>query len=213
MKNNYRIINFLRNLFRLLFVLITLKLAAGVCLNIICVFFPSFPISAGGIHFYAESFLKTDISYQLLGSDVFSGQSEVVLRMKEIDSDSFIYRIIRLVDFTIINVLTYFLLKKASSLFTNLAHTYKTSNNFSWDNYRILKRIGFLQLGLWSYGVINGLLFSGILMKDVLVQGVSANFHPALLELPGLISVLIIFVFAEVYRSGIVMQDEAEFTI
>jgi len=213
MKNNSRIINFLRKLFRFLFVLITLKLTAGVCLNIICLFFPSFPIPAGGINFYGEAFLEAETSYQLFGSDLFSGQSEVVLRLKEIESEDLLYRIVRFFDFTIFNLLIYFLFKKASDLFTNLANTYKTSDNFSWDNYRIIKGIGFLLLGLWTYGVINGLLFSLVLVKNVVVQGLSASFHPALLELPGLISVLLIFVFAEVYRSGIVIQEEVELTI
>ncbi|RXQ97578.1 DUF2975 domain-containing protein [Ancylomarina salipaludis] len=213
MKNNFRIINFLRKLFYFLFILITLKLAAGVCVNIVTLFFPSFPITAGDIHFYGEAYLKPEVSYKLLGGDFFTGQSDIALRMKGIESENLFYRIFRLIDFLIVNLLVYFSLKNVSRLFTDLSNNHQTDAFFSWDNYRIIKRIAFLLFGLWTYALINGLLFSFLFVNDVVVQGMNVSFHPSLGNIPGFVTVLIVLVFAEIYRSGIDLKEEAEYTI
>ena len=213
MKNNFRIINFLRKLFYFFFVIVAIKLSVGVCVKLVCVFFPSVPISGGEIHFYGEAYTQSDISYQLLGDVPFSGQSDVALRLRGVKSDDLLYRVVRLFDFAIVNLLALFLLLNAYRLFARFSNNYQIDTFFSWDGYRNIKRIAFLLLGLWIYAIINGLLFSFLFVKNVVVQGLDVSFHPDLVDVPGLLTVLVVFVFAEIYRSGILLKEDAKLTI
>jgi hypothetical protein len=107
----------------------------------------------------------------------------------------------------------FFLFKNAHELFDNLTNSFKIGNSFSQKSYKNIRQIGFSLLVLWAYKILNGILFSEFLLKDLVVQGAEIEFYPDLLEFSSLIVVLVIFAFAEVYRAGVGMQEESELTI
>jgi len=214
MKTNFRIINSLRKVFYVLYWLVVANLVIGTLLNIMGLIFPEFPIGEiGNIHLFSEANFRANTSYSLLVGDVFNDAADVSIRLRRIYSEVFIYKLISFVDATLVMTLLFFSLKNAHELFSNLTNSFKSGSNFSLESYKNIRTIGFFLLGLWIYKILNGIVFSWFLLKDVVVQGMELKFSPEPSELSGLIVVLVIFVFAEVYRSGIVMQEESELTI
>jgi len=189
-------------------------LVVGTLMNIMGLIFADFPM-ADLSHFYfiEEAKFSADISYKLLGGGLFNGESEVFMRFTEIQSDEFSYRLFSFIDKTLVLAILYFLFKNAHKLFDNLCDSFKLASSFSQKSYRNIRQIGFCFLGLWLYKLLNGILFSEFLLKDLVVQGAEVKFYSDLYELSGLIIALIIFAFAEVYRAGVVMQEESELTI
>tara|TARA_R110001583_G_scaffold43936_3_gene139561 strand:- start:2583 stop:3227 length:645 start_codon:yes stop_codon:yes gene_type:complete len=214
MKNNYRIINFLRKLFKVLYWFAVVNLLVGTLMNFMGLIFADFPMAyLKHFYFISEAKFSADVSYNLFGGGFFNGESEVFMRLTEIQSDEFSYRLFGFVDTTFVMTCTLFLFKNAHELFDNLTNSFKSGENFSLESYKNIRTIGFWLLGFWLYGLINGILFSLLLLNNLVVQGIQLNLRPEWSELGNLIIVLIIFAFAEVYRSGIVMQEESELTI
>ncbi len=214
MKNNYRIINTLRKIFYGLYWLAVVNLVVGTFMNVMGLIFPDFPMGEiGDIHLFSEANFRADTSYSLLGGDVFNGAADVSIRLRRMHSAEFIYRLFSFVDVSFIMLSLFFIFKNAHELFGNLTDSLKSGNNFSLKNYKNIRMLGFWLLGLWSYKIINGIVFSWFLLKDAVIQGMELEFSPELKEFSGLIVVLIIFAFAEVYRSGVVIQEESELTI
>lgn len=214
MKNNFRIINFLRKLFYVLFIFAILNLVAGSLMNVMKLIFPDFSMGEiGNIHLFSEANFRADTTYSLLGGDTFNGVADISIRLRRLHSEGFIYRLISFADASFIMLFFFFLSKNAHQLFSNLTDSFKSGSNFSLESYKNIRTIGFLLLGLWIYEILNGIIFSWFLLKDTVIQGMKLKFSPELSEVSGLIVVLVIFVFAEVYRSGIVMQEESELTI
>lgn len=135
------------------------------------------------------------------------------MRFTEIQSDEFSYRLFGFIDKTLVMAILFFLFKNGHELFDNLSDSFKLGNSFSQKSYKNIRKIGFCFLGLWIYKLLNGILFSEFLLKDLIVQGVEIKFYLDIYEVSGLIIALIIFAFAEVYRAGVVMQEESELTI
>lgn len=214
MKNNFRIINALRRIFYVFYWLVVANLVVGTLMNIMGLIFPDFPM-ADLSHFYfiSEAKFSADISYKLLGGGVFNGESEVFMRFSEIMSDKFSYRLLSFIDTTLVMTILFFLFKNAHELFDNLTNSFKLGNGFSQKSYKNIRQIGFSLLVLWIYKILNGILFSWFLVKDLVVQGAEIKFYPDLLEFSSLIVVLVIFAFAEIYRAGVGMQEESELTI
>ncbi len=214
MKNNFRIINFLRQTFQFLYWMVVTNLVAGTLINIMGLIFPDFPF-ADLSHFYfiEEAKFSANVSYELLGSGLFNGESEVFMRFAEIQSDEFVYRLLGFIDKTLVLTILFFLFKNAHELFDNLTDSFKLGSSFSQKSYKNIRRIGVCVMVLWIYKLLNGILFSEFLLKDLVVQGVEVEFYSDLYEVSGLIIALIIFAFAEVYRAGVVMQEESELTI
>jgi len=214
MKNNYRIINFLRKTFYVLYWIIVLNLVVGTLLNIMGLIFADFPMAdLSHFFFLNEAECSVGVSYSLLGGGLFNGESEVFMRLTEIHSNEFSYRLFGFVDTTLVMTILFFLFKNAHELFDNLTNSFKLGNSFSQKSYSNIRQVGVSLLVLWAYKILNGILFSEFLLKDLVVQGVEVKFRPDLSELGGLIIVLIIFAFAEVYRAGVVMQEESELTV
>ena len=214
MKNNYRIINFLRALFYVLFCLAGLNMAAGVLFGLISLCFPDFPFGEiGNIHLFSEANFRSDATYNLLGGDVFNRETDISIRLRRIHSEDFTYRLIGFADSSFIFLCLFFLSKNAHELFSNLTKSLKSGSNFCLENYKNIRTLGFWLLGLWTYKILNGTIFSWLLLKDTVIQGMELKFSPELKEFSGLIVVLVIFAFAEVYRAGVVMQEESELTI
>ncbi|MRT91355.1 DUF2975 domain-containing protein [Ancylomarina sp. 16SWW S1-10-2] len=214
MKNNFRIINSLRKVFYVLYWLVVANLIIGTLLNVMGLIFPDFSMGEiGNIHFFSEANFRADSAYSLLGGDTFNGVTDISIRIRRLYSEGFTYRLISFVDASCIKLFFFFLFKNAHQLFCNLTASFKSGSNFSLESYKNIRNIGFFLLGLWVYKILNGILFSWFLLKDTVIQGMKLQFSPELSELSGLIVVLVIFVFAEVYRSGVVMQEESELTI
>lgn len=214
MKNNNRIINFLRKLFYMLFLISGVNLAGGVIFNLMTLIFPNFPF--GGLNhmdLFSTANFQAETSYTLLGGDVFKGSSEVVLQLKELHSNEFVYLLFGFINNSVFLLIIYFLFKNAYNLFDNLTANFKSGGSFCQSSYRNIRHLGFWMLGLWLYSMFNGILFSVFLLNDVVVEGMKINLFPDLSEFGSLLVALIIFAFAEVYRAGVVMQEESELTI
>lgn len=214
MKTNFRIIDSLRKVFYVLYWLAVANLVVGTLLNVMNLIFPDFYMGEiGDMHFFSEANFRADTTYTLLGSDTFNGAADISIRIRRLYSEAFIYRLFSFVDTTLVMTLLFFLLRNAHELFTNLTNSFKSGSNFSLESYKNIRAIGFFLLGLWIYKILNGIIFSWFLLKDTVIQSMKLKFSPELSELSGLIIVLVVFVFAEVYRSGVVMQEESELTI
>ena len=214
MKNNFRIINFLRKLFYMLFLISGVNLAGGVIFNLMTLIFPNFPF--GGLNqmdLFSSANFQAETSYTLLGGEVFKGSSEIVLQLKELHSNEFVYLLFGFINNSVFLLIIYFLFKNAYNLFENLTANFKSGGSFCQSSYLNIRHLGFWMLGLWLYSMINGILFSVFLLNDVVVEGMKINFFPDLSEFGSLLVALIIFAFAEVYRAGVVMQEESELTI
>ena len=205
MKNNYRIINFLRQLFSSLYWMVVTYLVVGTFINIMGLIFADFPL-ANLSHFYfiEEVKFSVDISYKLFGGGLFNGESEAIMHFTEIQSGEFSYRLFSFIDKTLVMTILFFLFKNAHELFDNLTDSFKLGSSFSHKNYKNIRQIGFCFMCIWIYKLLNGILFSQFLLKDMTVQGVDVKFYLDIYEVSGLIIALIIFAFAEVYRAGVV---------
>lgn len=191
-----------------------LNLAVGLFFNLIGLIFPDFPYGEfGKIHFFNEATFQAETSYALLGGGLFDGSSEIILQLSEIYSNEFIYRLFSCVDSSLVLFIVFFLFKNSYKLFDNLTENFKSGTSFCEKSYRNIRHIGFWILSFWLLGVLNGILFSVFLLKDVVVQGTQLELYPDISALGGLLPVLVILAFAEVYRAGVVMQEESELTI
>lgn len=214
MKNNFRVIKFLRKQFIFLYYLSIFNLILGAMLNVLGMIFPSFSIAElydiryyGGTHLYAPS------SYQLLGSETFNGDAHIRIMLKGIVSSGFNYRLLSFFDNTILSLILAFLFKNAKGFFDNLVEALKTGGNFNHENYLCIKRIGYWFAGFVFYRFVNGILFSHFLLKDVSVLGQKLKLHPNYIEYPLVFFVLVIFAFAEIYRVAVHIKEEGELTI
>ena len=214
MKNNFRIINALRQIFYILYWVVVANLVVGTLLNVMMLIFPDFSMGEiGNIHLFSEANFRADTTYSLLGGDTFNGVTDISIRLRRLHSEGFIYRLISFVDASCIMLFFFFLFKNAHQLFSNLTNSFKTGINFSLENYKNIRTIGFSLLALWIYEILNGIVFSWFLLKDIVIEGMKLKFSPELKELSGLIVVLVVFVFAEIYRAGIEIKEESELTI
>jgi len=176
--------------------------------------FPDFPFGdLSRMHLFSEAKFQAETSYKLLGGEVFKGSSEVLLQLKELHSKEFVYRLFGFINNSVYLLVIYFLFKNAYNLFDNLTTNFKSGGSFCQSSFRNIRQIGFWMLGLWVYSMINGILFSLFLLDDLVVEGMKLDLRPDISEFGGVVVALIIFAFAEVYRSGIVMQEESELTI
>ena len=198
----------------MLFLISGVNLAGGVIFNLMTLIFPNFPF--GGLNhmnLFSTANFQAETSYTLLGGDVFKGSSEVVLQLKELHSNEFVYLLFGFVDNLIFLLIIYFLFKNAYMLFGNLTENFKSGGSFCQSSYQNIRCLGFWMFGLWLYRMINGLLFSLFFIDDLVVEGMKLDLYPDISEFGGFVVALIIFAFAEVFRAGVVMQEESELTI
>ncbi|WP_372644691.1 DUF2975 domain-containing protein [Ancylomarina sp.] len=214
MKNNNRIIKFLRKQFNFIYYLFIVNLIVGGILNVLGIIFPAFPLAElynirfeGGTHLYSPS------SYQLLGSGVFIGDAHIRILLNGITSSGFNYRLLSFFDNTILSLTLVFLFKNAKVFFDNLIETLKSGENFNKENYLRIKRIGYWFAAFVIYRFVKGILFSHFLLKDVTVLGQKLKLHPDYIEWPFVFFVLVVFAFAEIYRVAVHIKEESELTI
>ena len=214
MKNNFRVIKFLRKQFIFIYYLFIFNLIFGAILNVIGMIFPTYTIAElYNIRFDGGTHLCSPSSYELLGSGVFNGDARIRILLNGIESSGFNYRLLSFFDNTIFSLTLVFLFKNAKGLFDNLVEALKSGDNFNNENYLRIKRIGYWFAGFVLYRFVNGILFSHFLLKDVTILGQKLKLHPDYIEYPLVFFVLVIFAFAEIYRVAVHIKEESEFTI
>ncbi|WP_154198657.1 DUF2975 domain-containing protein [Ancylomarina sp. 16SWW S1-10-2] len=108
---------------------------------------------------------------------------------------------------------SFFVFRYAYQIFDDLQKRDKDSNYFSIEIYQRLRKIGFLLLASRLYLFINGAIISWFVLDNFSIMDHDVNFQPDYIYLLSIVKVLVIFVFAEIYRTGIKMKEESEFTI
>jgi len=210
MKTNYRIINFLRILFKVFY---KLSIISFVLLGIGHLIHLFVPINVPEIPFVGTAKLKIDTAYDLLLGGHFNDNIEIGLELGRIQSNDLLYRIIALLNLTTSSLISIFLFKNAWQIFEELHNRKENGSYFSINIYSRIKNVGFLMLVYPIYFFMNGAIISWLLLDNVSFMGQEVHFHPDYTLLTKIISVLVIFVFAEIYRAGIEIKEESAYTI
>jgi len=176
----------------------------------ICLFVP---IHVPGIRFFGIARLNVDTTYDLLLGGHFKENVQIGLDLGRIQSNGLLYRIISLLNLAISGSISIFLFKNAWKIFEELRNLKENASYFSIKIYSRIKNVGFAMLAFLIYSFMNGAVISWLLLENVSFMGQEVHFHPDYTLIREIVTVLVIFVFAEIYRAGIDMKEEAEYTI
>lgn len=209
MKNNIRIINFLRIFFKI-FYKVSIFVFVGWCLVYFVHLFVAFDVP--DIPFAGNTSLKADVTYDLLMGSHYSETIDVAINLGRIHSDDLFYRFITLLNSAITGAILILMFRYAYYIFNEL-HSRKNGTYFSLEVYKWIRKVGFLMLAFPIYFFLNGVIISWFLIDNVLVLGQEVHFQPDYTLFTQVLSVLVVFVFAEIYRAGIEMKEESEYTI
>jgi hypothetical protein len=99
-----------------------------------------------------------------------------------------------------------------TEVFISLDASIKNNEWFSIDNYRSLKRIAYLMIGISLMSIMYNLTYY-FMLDDIMFNSKRVYLLPDLSSLGTLFYVLIIFIIAHVYKEGILMREEQDLTI
>lgn len=169
--------------------------------------------SVPDIPFAGKTYFKADVAYDLAFGSHFNEEIELAVNLGRIHSDDLFYRFMALLNSAISGAILILMFRYAYYIFNELYKREKNGTYFSFEVYRWIRKVGFLMLAFPIYFFINGVIISWFLMDNVVVMGQQVHFQPDYTLFTQIISVLVVFVFAEIYRVGIEMKEESEFTI
>ncbi len=165
------------------------------------------------IPFLGMGTLKGDVAYNLLKGGSFNGNLDLSVSLSTLESSTLFYRFVALFNSIVPGTLLLFIYKHSSDIFKDLSDSHKSRTYFSVDNYFRIKNVGFLLLSYSGYYFISGAIVSWFVLNDVSFMGNELIFNPDYLLLAKIVTVLVVFVFAEIYRAGIEMKEETDLTI
>ena len=171
------------------------------------------PENTASIPFFGTTVLNIDTAYDLVSGDSVSKEVGFTLSLDQIESSGMFYRLIAFFNIAISGVIIIFMFRYAYYIFEELHERGKNGSCFSIKIYHWIRRVGFLMLAKSLYFLINGSVISWYFLDKVFLMGQEVHFQPDYTLLTKIVSVLVIFVFAEIYRGGIEMKEESEFTI
>ncbi|MRT91357.1 hypothetical protein [Ancylomarina sp. 16SWW S1-10-2] len=204
-------INFLRLFFSILYFISILSFVVGGIGYLINLFFDIDSIFQ--IPFSGVAHLKTNAAYSLMGGDSFTGTVDASITIKELIPNTFSYKLVALIDFSILATLLVLSLKYLVSLFGNLSEAKEWTGFFIRENYSLIKKSAVLLLIGTIYGLLRQMIFSWVLLHDTMLLGKSIQFHPDRSNLSAFITVLILFAAARIFKAAIEMKEESEYTI
>ncbi|WP_372644693.1 DUF2975 domain-containing protein [Ancylomarina sp.] len=210
MKNNFRIVNILKIVFMLFYKLSIFGFVIMVFGHLVNLFNPE---NTASIKFLGTTVFNIDTTYDLVSGDSVCKEVGFSLSLDKIESSGIFYRLIAFFDTVISGVIIIFMFRYAYYIFEELHERGKNGNYFSEKIYHWIRRVGFLMLAKTLYFLINGSVISWYFLDNVRLMGQEVHFYPDYTVLTKIISVLVVFVFAEIYRAGIEMKEESEFTI
>ncbi len=210
MRNNFRIINFLRIFFKI-FYKVSIFVFVGWCLIYFVHLFVDFNVP--DIPFAGNTYFKADVAYDLALGSHFNEEIELAVNLGRIHSDDLFYRFITLLNSAISGAILILTFRYTYYIFDELHKREKNGTYFSLEVYQWIRKVGFLMLAFPIYFFINGVIISWFLIDNVAVMGQEVHFQPDYTLFTQIISVLVVFVFAEIYRAGIEMKEESEYTI
>lgn len=109
-------------------------------------------------------------------------------------------------------ILIFLILKEMTEIFISLDSSIKNNEWFSIDNYRSLKRIAYIMIGISFISIMYNLTYY-FMLDEIFFNGERVYILPDLSFLGTLFYVLIIFIIAHVYKAGIEMREEQDLTI
>ncbi|RUT79354.1 DUF2975 domain-containing protein [Ancylomarina longa] len=148
-----------------------------------------------------------------MGGDHFNGILNFVVIPDVYKSNDIAYGIWVLIDNIIIRGLSVLGIKQLKDIFNSLKEDSRRENYFCIENYKRIRMVGFIMLGLAIYQFLVSLIFSLFLISDFQVLNQTVNVNPDFKILARVIRSLMIFVIAEVYKVGLNMKEDAELTI
>ena len=163
--------------------------------------------------FYGVGEASINLTYSIGGDAVEIANASVDVIIKNLSSESIFMKIFGFVNFSIIILYTIFSLKYLSSLFYNFSEVDSWGGYFTTENYSFIRRIAYLTLGATLYVFLIDSLFSWVLIKDLTAFGEPFQMNPSVLGLSSLITVLVLFGAARIFKAAIEMKEESEFTI
>lgn len=205
MKNNYRIINLLRRLFKVF-------LWASIVNVLIVIGF----ITVGFFTTVKEndSSVVVEKSQNILNEkllvEAVSKAGWIYKYSSDADSTFQISHPFGALFFSILVLLVFYY---SHRFFVELQKGFKTRCLFFDANYLRIKKIGFLLLSMLFYSWFKVIVNYVIDLKNSVGKMNSFHFEFDTSDLTPIVIVLLIFVFAEVYRAGIEMKEESEYTI
>ncbi|MGZ2371081.1 DUF2975 domain-containing protein [Ancylomarina sp. YFZ004] len=206
MKNNYKIINLLRRLFK---VFLWLSIV-----NIVVV-----------VYFVGVGFFST--SEEIGDHSKISEKTENILKeISSIEVDTKVgwtykyssnqvssFHISHSLEVLLLSICVFYIFHYSHKFFVEQQKGFKTGHLFFKDNYLRIKKVGFLLLAMLLYSWFRVIVYFVLDLKNYISKMDSFQFKLDSSDLSGLIVILVIFVFAELYRAGIEMKEESEFTI
>jgi len=155
----------------------------------------------------------TKLTYAMGGNEVETAMASVDVKISHISSDNIYLKILGFVNLSIMALFSVFTLKYLSSLFYNFSEVDTWGGYFTRENYSVIRRIAFLTLGATSYALLVNSIFSWVLIKDLTVFGESFQLNPDVSGLTSLVTVLVLFGAARIFKAAIEMKEEAGLTI
>lgn len=210
MKNNIKIINLLRIFFKIFYLSTFFAFVSWGLVYFVHLFVD---FNVPDIPFAGKTYFKADVAYDLALGSHFNEEIELAVNLGRIHSDDLFYRFITLLNSAITGAILILMFRYAYFIFNELHKREKNGTYFSFEVYRWIRKVGFLMLAFPIYFFINGAIISWFLLDNVSFMGQEVHFQPDYTLFTQIISVLVVFVFAEIYRAGIDMKEESEFTI
>lgn len=210
MKNNIKIINFLRTFFKV-FYKISIFAFVGWGLVYFVHLFVDFKVP--DIPFAGKTYFKADVAYDLLMGGHFNDNIELAINLGRIHSNDLFYKFLGLLNALISAGVLTLMFRYAYYIFNELHKREINGTYFSLEVYGWIRKVGFLMLAYPIYFFISGVVTSWVYLDNVVVMGQEVHFQPDYTLLTQIISVLVVFVFAAIYRAGIEMKEESEYTI
>ncbi|MCZ4694261.1 DUF2975 domain-containing protein [Ancylomarina euxinus] len=210
MKNNIRIINFLRIFFKIFY---KLSIFAFVGWGLVYFVHLFIDFRVPDIPFAGETYFKTDVAYDLILGSHYDETIDVAVNLGRIHSNDLFYRFMGLLNAVLSAGILTLMFRYAYYIFNELHKREKNGTYFSLEVYHWIRKVGFLMLAYPIYFLINGCVFSWFLLDNVSFMGQEVHFQPDYTLLTKVVSVLVVFVFAEIYRVGIEMKEETDLTI
>ena len=210
MKNNFRIVNILRIVFRLFYLLAYFAFAI-MALGVIVNLFKSDNIIS--IPFSGTASFDIPTTYDLFSGDSISKDITYSLNLGRVESSGLFFQLLNFLNVVIRGGILIFLFKYAYYIFDELNERGKSGNYFSLKIYKWIRKVGFLMFAYPLCFLINGFVVSQYVVDKISLMGQEVHFQTDYNLLSQIISVLVVFVFAEIYRAGIEMKEESEYTI
>jgi len=210
MKSNINVINFLRIFFRLAYLLTFFGIAImaiGMIFNLFktdnIIFIPF----SGAVN------LDLSTTYELFSGESINKDIAYNLHLGRVGSSGLFFQLLDFFNIVIRGGVMVFLFRYAYYIFDELKEQRKSGSYFSIKIYRWIRKVGFLMFVYPFCFLINGFIVSQYVVEKIRILGQEVQFQFDYTSLSQIVSVLVIFVFAEIYRTGIEMKEESEYTI